>query len=759
MVLTVVLTSIAASLLAFFLLRPYARASAPTGPLSFTTEQLGGFSWAGLTLSSVAGLYLELLLIRWVSSEIRIFAYFKNFVLIACFLGFGLGCYLAKRTIRLTAMLVPLVVITAFITAPFFPIRQLIKFLPELLGSSAETQIWGVSITGITSSSIAGLLLASAVTLPLFALIAIVFIPVGQLVAYYLETAPNGIKAYTVNVLASLAGIVLYTALCFADQPPVVWFAVLAVVTTAMFWRLRVPRIATAAAIVACCALLLAADRGPGKTYWSPYQKLTLTPHVEKGEVIRYQLETNGSWYQQVLDLRPEFAARHPELFQRVPLALNAYNLPYRFAPRPLHSVLILGAGMGNDVAAALRNGAEHVTAVEIDPLILDLGRKYHPEHPYDSPHVKVVLADARNYIQNAREQFDLIVFSLLDSHTTSSHFSNIRIDNYVYTREAITAASRLLRPGGTFMVKYQVQRPWIAGRLNSLIADAFGRQPFQFQAPADTYGTPGRFLFICPTARASAALAEPQLRNMLTHSTRVVMEEVPVTTDDWPYFYQREPGLPTAVVLISLLLLIACVGGARSIGLRPASIRWEFFFLGAGFLLLEAQIISRMALLFGTTWMVNSIVIAVLLTLIVAANGVAAVAPKLSYELGYAGVILMIAAAYAVPTQALLFDSFVVRATVATLFLCLPAFFAGIVFVKRFAASGFSSDAIGSNLLGSLAGGILESLSLWSGLKSLLLVAAVLYAAAWLHSRRASEYARARDDDAGRATPRFQSS
>ncbi|HEV8435686.1 MAG TPA: methyltransferase domain-containing protein [Thermoanaerobaculia bacterium] len=739
MILTVVLTSVIASLLVVLLLRPYARASAPSGALSFTTEQLGGFSWVGLTLSSVAGLYLELLLIRWVSSEIRIFAYFKNFVLIACFLGFGLGCYLSKRTILLAAMLVPLLAITAFITVPFYPIQQLIRFLPGLLGSSSETQIWAVSEHAITSSSLLGLLMASAVTLPLFALIAMVFIPVGQLVAFYLETSPNGIAAYTVNVLGSLAGIVLYTALCFADQPPVVWFAVLAVLVTAMFWHLRIPRVAAAIAIVACCALIFAGDRGPGKTYWSPYQKLTLTPVVERGEVIRQVLATNGSWYQQVLDLRPEFAARHPELFQRIPLALSSYNLPYRFAPRPLHSVLILGAGMGNDVAAALRNGAEHVTAVEIDPLILQLGKKYHPEHPYDSPRVKVVIADARNYIQNAHDHFDLVVFSLLDSHTTSSHFSNIRIDNYVYTREAMAAASRLLAPGGTFIVKYQVERPWIAGRLNGLMTDVFGRQPFQFQAPGGIYGTPGRFLVVCPQERAYATLADPEFRRLLMESRRIVMEEVPVTTDDWPYFYQRDRGLPVAVVAISLLLLVACLAGARSIGLHSASIRSEFFFLGAGFLLLEAQIISRMALLFGTTWIVNSIVIGVLLLLIVAANGVAALAPKLPYEVGYAGVIVMIVAAYAVPTQALLFESFVVRATVATLFLCLPAFFAGIVFVKRFAASGFSSDAIGSNLLGSLAGGILESLSLWSGLKSLLIVAALLYVAAWVSSREAA--------------------
>ena len=132
---------------------------------------------------------------------------------------------------------------------------------------------------------------------------------------------------------------------------------------------------------------------------------------------------------------------------ERAPVEWDPYNLPYRFAPSP-KSVLVLGAGTGNDVAAALRNGAQQVTAVEIDPLILKLGRQLHFEKPYDSPRVTVVVDDARSYIQNSHEQFDLIVFSLLDSHTTSSNFSNIRIDNYVYTVEAMTAATEAAAAG-----------------------------------------------------------------------------------------------------------------------------------------------------------------------------------------------------------------------------------------------------------------------------------------------------------------------
>jgi hypothetical protein len=64
---------------------------------------------------------------------------------------------------------------------------------------------------------------------------------------------------------------------------------------------------------------------------------------------------------------------------------------------------------------------------------------------------------------------------------------------------------------------------------------------------------------------------------------------------------------------------------------------------------------------------------------------------------------------------------------------LCLPVFFAGIVFIKSFALAGFSPEALGSNLLGAMVGGMLESASLWTGIRSLSILAAILYIASWI--------------------------
>src|SRR5207237_5804631 len=281
-------------------------------------------------------------------------------------------------------------------------------------------------------------------------------------------------------------------------QPPLSWFVVAGLLLVCVLWNWPWLRWAAGGAFVICLGLLTLGTGKQGKVYWSPYQKLTLAPRAAEGKIFEYELTTNDIFYQQILDLSPEFVAAHPSLFAAVPAQWNAYNLPYHFYPKP-PSVLVLGSGMGNDVAAALRNGAARVTAVEIDPLILKLGEKYHLEKPYGSPRVRAVRDDARSYVQNSREHFDLIVFSLLDSHTNSSHFTNIRVDNYVYTLEAIQAAKQLLRPDGIFIVKFQVMTPWIAGRLDGVLRSVFGRAPVQLEIQPNSLTNWGRFFITRP--------------------------------------------------------------------------------------------------------------------------------------------------------------------------------------------------------------------------------------------------------------------
>jgi SAM-dependent methyltransferase len=701
--------------------------------LELSPEDFGRFSYRQLILISILSLFVEMLMIRWVSSEIRIFAYFKNFVLVACFLGFGLGCYLCRRRVQLVAMIAPLLLLTIILKTPISPLRRTMAALPQLLGGGVEVHVWGVPAM---PASWTGMFLALIVVVPLFAVIATTFIPFGQLVGWYLENSPNGVKAYSVNVLASLAGIAAFTLLCFLHQPPWVWFLFVGIFALLIFWNHVAVRKALIATFLACVCLLAIPDHRHASTYWSPYQKLILQPVMGNGQIEAYNLMTNDTWYQKIINLSPAFVQSHPDVFCRYPVDRNSYSMPYHFYPSP-PSVLVLGSGMGNDVAAALRNGAGRVEAVEIDPLILQLGRELHPEHPYQSPRVHVTLNDARNFIQSSHEQFDLIVFSLLDSHTTTSHFTNIRIDNYVYTQEAFHRVKQLLRPDGLLIVKFQVDNPWIAGRLFSLMQDTFHQEPIQFQTDGGGFDSSGRFFVAGSRERLAKAVSEPWLAAYLPTHNNLPLQPASLTTDNWPYLYQHEPGLPISVILVSLAVLIVFGWFLRQATSEGGTLDLHFLFLGAGFMLLEAQIVSKMALLFGTTWVVNAVVVSGLLLLIVAANVLYSAIPKVPLAIPYVGLFVSLAVMFAVPMQRLFLPSFFVRALVATLALCTPVFFASIIFVSSFARAGFRGSALGSNLFGSLIGGLLESLSLWFGLKSLAIIAALLYLGSAVFLRR----------------------
>lgn len=701
-------------------------------PWDFSVDEVGGFRWFHLFLVSVLCLFLEMLMIRWIAAEVPVFAYFKNIVLIGCFLGFGVGCYLCRRKVNLLAFLVPVCLLVVLIKLPWPALRSVIQQIPYLVAQTSDVDLLGrPSLPMDLLASLAAILLIVL----LFALVALAFVPLGQIVGWSLESAGDGALAYTVNVLGSLVGIVLYTLLCFRYQPPAVWFAISGIMCAILLRKL--PRLVgtSAVAFLLCVGLVSLGPPAPQRELWSPYQKITLLPRPQE-HPIAYQLSTNGTWYQEIIDLSPGFVADHADLFRSVPVEGNAYNIPYRFYSNPA-SVLVLGAGTGNDVAAAVRNGAGRVVAVEIDPLILQLGRQLHFEHPYDSPRVETVVDDARSYIQNSHEKFNVIVFSLLDSHTTASYYSNIRIDNYVYTVEAFQAAKRLLQPDGVFIVKFWVTTPWIAARLHNLVETTFDQRPLDMNAVRSDYTTPGRFFIAGAPERIQQATRDPVVRAYLTDNQKAQAPRATLTTDDWPYFYQRDRGIPLSLLMLSVVLMVFCWQLLKRTGVDPQSLDWHFFFLGAGFMLLEAQIVSKMALLFGTTWLVNSIVVGGLLILIAAASMLVRAFPHVSYKVAYTGIFMSLILVYFVPLERFFLPSFWTKVCLATAVFCLPVFFAGIIFLRGFAAANFAGRALGSNLFGALVGGLLESMSLWTGVRSLVVLAVVIYAISCITLRR----------------------
>src|SRR5205814_2653677 len=156
---------------------------------------------------------------------------------------------------------------------------------------------------------------------------------------------------------------------------------------------------------------LLVVYRMQGDSLWSPYYRITV--FQDRDDTV---VEVNHIFHQSMAPVdRKEYF----------------YQWPYAVFGDTFDDVLILGAGTGTDVAAALRHGAKHVDAVEIDPIILRLGAERHPDDPYSDPRVRAINDDARHYLATTDRKYDLIVFALIDSLTVQSSFSSVRLESY----------------------------------------------------------------------------------------------------------------------------------------------------------------------------------------------------------------------------------------------------------------------------------------------------------------------------------------
>ena len=333
-----------------------------------------------------------------------------------------------------------------------------------------------------------------------------------------MDDHPNTLWAYSVNVIGSLVGTWLFVVLSFFYQPPITWFMVVGILMsifilwTRQGWRLNL------ALLLAAVLLTWLAGITPNAldVVWSPYQKLVVSKsNVKAGDIGEYLVTVNNVGYQGMSDLSLAHTSADPQSFSPSWQGLSQYDIPLLLHPDP-QNVLIVGAGAGNDAAGALRQGVKDITAVEIDPAIIAIGRRFHPEQPYSSPAVRVVIDDARSFFATTHETYDVISFSLLDSHTTTA-MTNARLDNYVYTRESLTQAKILLAPGGIMVLTFEAQKVFIADRIEIALEQVFGEKPIVIAIPHTSFGWGGVMFITGDLTRARQQIANnPRLEALI---------------------------------------------------------------------------------------------------------------------------------------------------------------------------------------------------------------------------------------------------
>ncbi|MGY4770877.1 spermine/spermidine synthase domain-containing protein [Kribbella sp. CWNU-51] len=683
-----------------------------------STDQVSTSKWPSplgvrtrLVASSALMLFLELALIRWTGSNVVHLSYFSNFVLLGSFLGIGIGILRSGRAKRL----------------PYYS--------PIMLGLLVLVIAWKpVTVNRGTSSSVIYFTSLNTTGPPVWVILPIIFVAAAvvlagpaELVGRCFAELPR-LTAYRYDLIGSLVGIASFTGLSFLGAPPIWW----GLIVTVMFGALMIPRqrsgvAATGRSVVALglsAALVLAPllvmvgvlfhESTRPENSWSPYYKVQTKQTSYEG-VPLVTITVNGVPHQQAI---PADARLRWE---------SQYGLPYERANvgKTPKNVLIIGAGSGSDVAIALKKGATHVDAVEIDPRIRDLGKALHPDRPYQDPRVTSHIDDGRAFLSRTDKKYDLILLALPDSLTLVNGASSLRLESYLFTEQAFKSARDHLNPGGAFAMYNFYRETWLIDRLASTAQKAFGHKPCvdkigdELQQAVVTVGL---------TSADQTCQGEWAGPSSITP---------PPATDNRPFLYLLTDRIPSlylvtlGLILVAGLIGVGIAGGGSSYRrMRPYA---DLFLLGAGFMLLETKSITGFALLFGTTWVVNAIVFAGVLVAVLAAVEVTRRFKTPPVKIMYGVLFGGLALAWVFPDGWLLGMPVGLRAVVAVLIAFLPIFAANVIFAKRFTDTADGTASFGANLLGAMLGGCLEYAALIIGFDGLLIIAALLYLGAFL--------------------------
>ena len=651
-----------------------------------------------LALASALMLFLELALIRWTGANVLHLSYFSNIVLLGSFLGIGLGF------LRAPADRMP---------APYYSPMILLGLVGFVAAYPVSVDRKGSTLIFFTSLATTGPPIW--LTLPaVFLAVAAVMAGPGELVGACFMHLPR-LDAYRYDLLGSLLGIAVFTGLAFLDSPPFVWFAIIGALFVVLLGR---PGVSVSVSLLVALLLLFGYPmRHDKNVFWSPYYKVTTVAGVDDAGGPAWDIQVNGIPHQRLT------SAATKERDE------SWYLSPYLLAPRPPGNVLVVGAGTGSDVAIALGRHARHVDAVEIDPTLLRFGKQHNPDRVYQDPRVTTHVNDGRAYLESTHKKFDLILFALPDSLTLVSGASSLRLESYLFTVEAVRAARAHLAPGGAFAMYNYYREAWLVDRLAGTMDTAFGHSPCVGQ------DAPGRAVIL--------AAVSPADQQCGTSTWTRSAGTPPPATDDKPFLYLEHSTVPGLYVKTLALILLASVLSVLAVlltrrGPRLSSVRqmWSYrdlFLLGAAFLLLETKNVTGFALLFGTTWLVNALVFAGVLLAVLAAVEVTRHFRTPRLPVMYGLLLGGLALAWVVPASALLSLPAGPRALVAIVIAFLPIFAANVIFAKRFATTPEPTVAFAANLLGAMLGGSLEYLALAYGYRTLLIIAALLYMAAFL--------------------------
>lgn len=643
-----------------------------------------------LFLYSFLILFLELSLIRFIPANIRLVSFFSNLILLATFLGMGLGILLSRIKLQLS-ILFPFLLLLLFTLITYFRL---------------EVNVSTKEIIFFTSNTGSQKVLEAEFLLPLiFLIVALIFIPLSQqLGRLFIQFKP--LTAYSLDILGALTGIIFFSLLSFASVPPVWWFIIVSVFFSFLFFREKPNRFKQIISILTLIILVVIVFFSSKDAIWSPYYKITVSESRSPIGPL-YAVNVNNISHQIIS--KQEF--RDP-----------FYYTPYEeFENANYRNILIIGAGTGVDTAIALAANpkVESIDAVEIDPKIYEIGKEKNPDHPFDNPKVHIYIDDGRNFLERSDKKYDLIIFALTDSLTLIGNTSNIRLESFLFTTQSFDEAKKHLSDNGLLVLYNLYRKDWLVEKLGLMLEQTFKSPPF---AILYNYENQPAVLF---AGNKLKDLKETSAAKPLRSGTNQDL-----ANDNWPFLYLQQKGMP--LFYIKFILIIFLISGILSLLIlykrKNVKLDMRFFFLGAGFMLLETKSLITFGLLFGTTWIVNSLVFSSILISVLLANLICSKFEIKNLKFLYFVLFAVLALNFFIPQELFFNLNKVLRFPLAGIFYFSPIFLANLIFARQFKKQTESDASFGSNLLGAVFGGLFEYTSLMFGYQNLIIFIALFY-------------------------------
>jgi predicted membrane-bound spermidine synthase len=314
--------------------------------------------------------------------------------------------------------------------------------------------------------------------------------------------------------------------------------------------------------------------------------------------------------------------------------------LPFHFNPGG--ETLIIGPGGGPDVVAALASGSSKVTAVEMNPLMIQFVRHYGAQagNLYDRPDVEVIQSEGRNFISRTNRKFDTIFLGFVDSWASVASGGLSLSENYLYTTQAFRAYFDHLKENGVLVIlRWDSDIPrLVANSVGLLGADGASTRIAALLERRGTREDPAQMLFMLrkrPFTKAESEqlatwrLARPMMvpgypvpepyTDLLNGRKSMAVWEAESPTlvgpvfDDSPFYFaiERPWGMPKPIARrlfewllapnVALLALFAAFGKPRRKPVAPYAASVAYFAcLGFGFISVELALLQHLTLLLG---------------------------------------------------------------------------------------------------------------------------------------------------------------